>query len=432
MPERTRTTRRQILKNSAGLAAGAFAAPYMLTSQAPGAKQKPSAGQKLTLGLIGVGWIGGHHLKTIVNNKAFKILGISDVDQKHLDWAVNLAGDDCKGYHDYRDLLARDDIDAMIIATPDHWHARMTIDACRAGKDVYCEKPLSLTIQEAKEMVHAVRSNGIVFQTGSMQRSWDCFRQACEWVRSGRIGKLKWVKACIGGGPTCGWATPQPVPDHLDWDRWLGPAPWAEYHPDRCHKQFRWLYDYSGGIMTDWGAHHNDIAQWGMGTDHTGPIKTEPLEYTFPTHGLWDTITSFKIKHTYANGIPLYTVSHADFRGTHFEGTEGWVQVNRSGYKVSDPDIAKEPLGPNDVHLTRSPGFAFHGHYMNWLECIKTRKRPICDVEIGANTAIISHLGNIAARTGKTVEWDPQQQVITNDPSLNRWTDKPYRSPWRL
>ena len=183
--------------------------------------------------------------------------------------------------------------------------------------------------------------------------------------------------------------------------------------------------------MTDWGAHHNDIAQWGIGMSHSGPIKTEPVFAKFPTHGLFDTPTHFEVKHTYANGVVLHTKSHG--RGSvWFQGSDGWVQVGRGFVKASNPDILEEPLGAGDVHLYRVTGNSVHGHHDNWIECIKTRKRPIADVEIGARSVTVCHLGTIALRTGKTIEWDPEKERITNDPSLNSWLHKPYRGPWRL
>ncbi len=421
-------SRRGLLKRGVALAVG----PYMLTSRALGSTGDPSAGERVTLGFIGVGEMGWEHLRTLNRNPAFKLLAAADVDEKHLAMAVSKIGPDGKGYRDYRELLARPDIDAVLIATPDHWHAKIAIDACNAGKDVYCEKPLSLTVAEASAMVRAARRNGTVFQTGSMQRSYTCFRKACEWVRSGRIGKLLWARAGIGGAPICDWEPNQPPPQELDWDFWLGPAPWAEYTPRRANRDFRWFYDYSGGMMTDWGAHHNDIAQWGFGTDHTGPVRTEPIGSEFPTHGLFETARRFEVKHTYANGLILYTASHAPHGGVWFQGTDGWINVNRDGYRLSNPEIEKEPLGRGDVHLRRVPGESYEGHHADWLECIKNRKRPITDVEIGARSAIVCHLGNIAIRSGKTIDWDPVKEEIANDASLNRWLSRPYRAPWRL
>jgi len=423
-------TRRQLLRRGAGWAAGAAAAPYVITSGALGAAGQPSAASRVTLGFIGVNWMGGTHLDILRENQRVQILAISDIDKNHLDKAVGKVGKDCKGYHNYRDLLARPDIDAVVIAVPDHWHALTAIHACEAGKDVYCEKPLSLTIREARAMVNAARRNGTVFQVGSQQRSSDNFRLACELVRSGRIGKLQWARAAVGGAPTCDYQPPQPVPPSLDWDTWLGPAPWAPYTPKRCHVDFRWLYDYSGGKMTDWGAHHNDIVQWGLGMDHTGPVKTEPISAAFPTHGLWDTATSFEVKHTYANGVVLYT-SSGGANGARFQGTDGWIEVNRGHFQTSNPEIQREPLGAGDVHLYRTNGDAYTGHHDDWLNCIATRRRPICDVEIGARSATVCHLGNIAIRTGKTIHWDPEKEEVTNDPSLNRWLSNPYRWPWR-
>jgi predicted dehydrogenase len=419
-------TRRRVLRGGIGMAAGAVAAPYMITSTALGSDGRPSASNRLTLGFIGVGGMGSGHFHAFVSTPDVQVRAVADVYAPHRERAVQHAGKDCTGYNDYRELLARKDIDAVVISTPDHWHALTAIHACEAGKDVYCEKPLSLTIREAREMVTAARRHGTVFQVGSQQRSEGNFRHACELVRSGRIGRLEWASAGIGGGPVGGWEPDQSPPPGLDWNFWLGPAPWAEYTPKRCFGDFRWIYAYSGGKMTDWGAHHNDIAQWGFGTDESGPAKIEPVSARFPADGLFDTATHFEVKHTYASGVVLYTRSHGH-GGVHFQGTDGWIKVDRGHFSASSPEIAQEPLGPGDVHLYRSAG-----HHRDWLECIKTRRRPICDVEIGCRSATVCHLGTIAIRTGKTIEWDPVQEKITNDPGLNRWLDKPYRAPWRL
>jgi len=419
-------TRREVLGRAGRLAAAATAGTYMLTSKALGAESRPAASERITLGFIGVGGMGFGHVKALLDGrKDVEILAVADVYEAHRQRAVQKIGPNCKGYNDYQELLARPDIDAVVVATPDHWHAMAAIHACQAGKDVYCEKPLSLTIREARAMVRAARANATVFQVGSQQRSMSQFRHACELVRNGRIGKLQWMRAAVGGGPTCDLEPAETPPPGLDWNRWLGPAPWADYTPRRCFFTFRWFYDYSGGMMTDWGAHQNDIAQWGNGTDHTGPIKTEPLLAEFPTMGLYETATRFKVKHTYANGVVLYTDS--DGCVNEFHGTDGWINVDRERMVCSDPEIAKEPPGPGEVHLERSGD-----HCANWIECIRARRRPIADVEIGCRSATVCHLGTIALRTGRTIEWDPQREEITNDPSLNRWLSRPYRSPWRI
>ncbi len=423
-------SRRSLLRRGAHLAAGAAAAPYVITSTALGGEGKPAASNRLVLGFIGVGGMGTGHLKSFLERGDVEIVAVADVFEPHRERALELIGEKrslgATGYNDYRELLARRDVDAVVIATPDHWHALTAIHACEAGKDVYCEKPLSLTIREARWMVEAARGNGTVFQVGSQQRSSpQYFRQACEVVRSGRIGRLQRMRAAIGGGPTCGWDADAPPPAGLDWEFWQGPAPWHEFNPRRCPHDFRWFYEYSGGKMTDWGAHHNDIAQWGNGSDDTGPVRTEPVLAEFPTDGLFDTAVRFEVKHTYANGVVLETSSEGN--DVEFHGTDGWIKVNRERIEASKPEILKEPLGAGDVRLYESPG-----HHEDWLNCIRTRSRPIADVEIGCRSVIVCHLGTIALRTGKTIEWDPSAERITNDETLNRWLHKPYRGPWRF
>jgi len=404
--------------------AGMTGIPYMLTSGALGNESKPAASERLALGFIGAGGMGRNHLERFLKVDDVHVTAIADVYAKNRKKAMEQAGMGCKEYSDYRELLARPDIDAVVIATPDQWHALTAIHACEAGKDVYCEKPLSLTIKEARSMVTAARRHGTVFQVGSQQRSDVKFRRACEWVLSGRIGKLEFIKTRIGGGPTCDWEPNEKPPEGLDWNFWLGPAPWAEYTTKRCIYNFRWFYDYSGGKVTDWGAHHNDIAQWGNGTSHSGPVKIETISVTFPTRGLYETAVDFETKMTYANGVVLYMVSEGN--DVEFHGTDGWIKVNRERVITSNPDIEQEPPGSGDVHLYESPN-----HHRDWLNCIRSRKRPICDVEIGCRSVTVCHLANIAMRTGRTVEWNPEKEEITNDANLNRWLSRPYRAPWR-
>lgn len=422
---RNQWTRRQWLTKASRWGLAAAAGPHMITTSALGAGPKAPAGDRLTLGMIGVGGMGTAHLNGLRNLPDVQILAVADVYETHRQKAQEWLGGNVATYNDYRELLARPDLDAVVIATPDHWHAMAAIHACEAGKDVYCEKPLSLTIDEGRRMVEAARRCGTVFQVGSQQRSTPHFRKACELVRSGRIGKLKTMRARIGGAPTCGFEPPRKPPAGLDWNFWLGPAPWADYTPKRCIYTFRWFYDYSGGKMTDWGAHHNDIAQWANDASLGGPVKVEPISVTFPASGLFDTAIQFEVKATYANGVELYTCSSGN--DVEFHGSDGWIKVNRSRLEASDPAILQEPLGPGDVHLYESPG-----HHRDWLNCIKTRRQPICDIEIGHRSVTVCHLENIALRTGRTIEWDPKTETITNDPILNRWLSRPYRTPWRV
>ncbi len=433
MDERRSVTRRQVLKRGVGLAAAATAAPYVLTSRALGGPDSRPANDRIGVGFIGVGGMGRGHLAGFLRYPDVQVVAIADVFEQSRNEAMKKVraayGKEIPAYNDYRELLARKDVDAVLIATPDHWHALTAIHACEAGKDVYCEKPLSYSIREARRMVDAARRNATVFQVGSQQRSCGNFRQACEAVLNGRIGKVQWVRAYIGHGPTCDWEPNAPPPHGLDWNFWLGPAPWAEYTPKRCISDFRWFYDYSGGKMTDWGAHHNDIAQWALGMSLSGPVKTEPVFAKFPTSGLFETAINFEVKHTYSNGVVLHTASDGR-NGIRFQGTEGWIEVARGRLEASDPAILKEPLAAGDLHLYRSPGEDYAGHHRDFLNCVRTRKRPICDVEIGCRSVTVCHLGNIAIRTGRTIQWDPEKEEIVNDPALSRWLDRPYRAPW--
>ncbi|HIE50554.1 MAG TPA: Gfo/Idh/MocA family oxidoreductase [Armatimonadetes bacterium] len=424
-------TRREFLGRMVRSLAGAgvgLTLPTFVSARALGTKGQVPANDRITLGFIGVGGMGSGHLRGFLGNSQVQVLAVCDVYEPHRarakSWVDERYGNsDCAAYKDYRELLDRNDLDAVVISTPDHWHTLISIHACEAGKDVYCEKPLTLTIAEGRALVNAVRRYGRVFQVGSQQRSASNFRFACELVRSGRIGKVHTVRTGFGYGPQGGNAPDQEPPPGLDWNLWLGPAPWGPYNPDRCLYNFRWFWDYSGGKMTDWGAHHNDIAQWGLGMDESGPVEIEG-EGRFPTEGNYETAIWFRIEYTYANGVKLIC---GEGHGAKFEGTDGWVHVDRGFLRAYPEDLLHEPLGPNDVHLYRSPG-----HHQDWLNCIRSRQRPICDVEIGHRSVTVCHLGNIAIRTGRKLRWDPVKEQFIGDPEANRWLSKPYRAPWHL
>jgi predicted dehydrogenase len=388
-----------------------------------------SAGERIRLGYIGIGGQGTGHIHRMIGRRDLQILAVCDVRQTMLDSARELVearystrpefSHSYKGlacYHDYRDLLARDDIDAVVLAPPDHWHAIIAIDSARAGKDIYCEKPMTLTIAEARAMVRAVRRYGRVFQTGSQQRSDSEFLFACEMVRSGRIGELETINVNVGGPSVDCYLPGEPVPGKIDWDRWLGPAPWRPYNGGICDlytaSGWRSYRDYSGGGMTDWGAHHFDIAQWGMGTDHTGPIEVIP-----PDGKDVDRLT-----YKYANGVTVY---HGGGRGVRFNGTEGVVEVNRGYLRTWPQELMYKPIGPNETRLYRSPG-----HYEDWLRCVRTRRRPICDVEIGCRSVTVCHLGNLAYWLKRPLRWNPDEERFVGDDEANRWLDRPKREPW--
>lgn len=434
MPERTSISRRAILRG----AAAAVAAPYIVPASALGRNGWKPPSERITVGFIGIGNMGGGHLGGFLDDKQLQVLAVCDVDAVKRGNARKRTEDKyaadrqagtykgCDEYNEYEKLLERADIDAVLVAVPDHWHAIIAIAACRAGKDVYCEKPLSLTIAEAWAMRDAARRYGRVFQTGSQQRSASNFRVACELVQSGRIGKLVKVNVGVGGPSREKYLPAQPVREGLDWERWLGPAPWQPYNEERCSGSYsggwRHIRDYSGGMMTDWGAHHLDIAQWGLGMDGNGPVEITPL---MPIPDIGGPRDKEGLVYKYANGVPVYHGGEAN--GVLFTGTEGKVEVNRGHLRSWPDDIIREPLGANDVRLYESPG-----HRQDWINCIRSRKRPICDVEVGASSVTVCHLGNIAYWLGRSIKWDPARHQIVGDEEANRWVDRPKRGHWRI
>ncbi|MBI5864065.1 MAG: Gfo/Idh/MocA family oxidoreductase [Planctomycetes bacterium] len=431
----SRPTRRVFLRG-AGVAA---LAPYFVPAAALGKAGRAAPSERITIGLIGIGNMGSGHLSNILAHRELQLVAVCDVDavkrksakeKTEKNYAKERESGTYKGcdeYNEFERLLERVDIDAVLVAVPDHWHAAVAIAACRAGKDVYCEKPLSLTIREAWEMVAVARRYQRVFQTGSQQRSAQNFRYACELVRSGKIGRLIKVNVGIGGPSREKYFTPQPVREGLDWERWLGPAPWQPYHPERCSGDYgggwRHIRDYSGGMMTDWGAHHIDIAQWGIGMDGSGPVEINPPRTPPDIRQTPDPDKGPTLTYKYANGVELI---HGGANGILFTGTDGKVEVNREYFKTWPDEIGKIFIGPNDTHL-----YASSNHFQNWIDCIRARRRPIADVEIGASSVTVCHLGNIAYWLGRPLRWDPAKHAIIGDETASRWLDRPKRGPWR-
>ncbi len=442
-------TRRCFLKTSA-----VVAAPYVIPGSALGADEAVAPSNRIAMGFIGTGNQGTADMRAFLHDERVQVVAVCDVNRQSTGyWMGGVAGREparkivekhyadrqgsgnyagCGAYVDFRDVLARDDIDAVEVATPDHWHAIPVIEAAKAGKDIYCQKPLSLTIAEGRAMSDAVKRYGVVFQTGSQQRSDGNFRRACELVRNGRIGELKTVKCGLPGGradyaKTADRKSPEPVPDGFDYDRWLGPAPYAPYAPARCHVNFRWLYDYSGGQVTDWGGHHPDCAQWGMGTERTGPIEIRKAEAIFPSDELWDTATNYYFEALFRNGVTM-VVSNKVRGGVTFEGTEGWVWANRGRHDAEPKSILDSQIGPDEIHLYKSDH-----HFRNFIDCVISRKEPIAPVEVAHRSITICHLGNIAMRLGLDgLKWDPDTEQILDNPTAARMLSRPYREPWRL
>ncbi len=350
----------------------------------------------------------------------------------------------CKAYTDFRDVLARSDVDAVATVVPDHWHALMTIAAAKAGKDIYCEKPLSLTVGQGQAMVRAVRKHGRIFQTGSQYRSNPLCRFACELVRNGRIGRLQKVTALVPANnaidPGPGW-TPMPVPDGFDYDFWLGPAPTAPYHAGRCFYRFRFIRDYSGGQTTNFGAHAFDIAQCGLGTDRSGPVEFEDAGSEWPPPGgLYNTATKVHFRARYADGVELECVRRKPFWGVRFEGSEGWVNFDYDGVKSQPASIATSKIAAGEIHLPVAAGEGeknvgkdlIFDHVRNFVAAVKGRHDPIEPVEIGHRSATICHLGNIAMLLRRKIRWDPAKEEIVGNAEAAGMLARPMRAPWRL
>jgi predicted dehydrogenase len=419
-------TRREFLK----VAAAGMAAPVVIPASVLGSDARPAPSDRIVVGLIGAGGMGNSHLRSLLGRGEVQVAAICDVDKKKREsakesveerYAKQAQGGTYKGcaaYNDFRELLDRDDIDAIVVATPDHWHALICIAAAKAGKDVYCEKPLSLTIREAREMVNAVRRHNRIFQTGSQQRSSSGFRTACELVRNGRIGKV--ISANVGvGGPSGDCYLPaQPVPPGLDWDLWLGPAPWRPFNKGIHPYSWREYRDYSGGQMTNWGSHHFDIVQWALDMDNSGPVEVVPPD------GKDVKLLTYR----YANGVNVY---HGGFTGKGsgilFTGARGKIWVSRSYLRAEPEEILKQPTGLGEVHLYRSKN-----HHDNWMECIRSRQRPICDVEVGCRSVTVCHVGNLAYWLKRPLKWDPVKEEFVGDDEANRWLDRPKRAPWTV
>jgi predicted dehydrogenase len=376
------------------------------------------------------------------NTGRTQILAVCDVDRPQREqrckeyerwYADEARAGQFKGvaaYNDFRELLAREDIDAVLVATPDHWHALPAIAAARAGKDIYGEKPLSLTIREARAMVDAVRENNRVFQTGSQQRSDARFRRACELVRNGFLGKIQSVYVRVGGPSRPCDLPDQPVPEGLDWNRWLGPAPERGFHSQIHPRTWRAWREYSGGGVTDWGAHHFDIVQWALGMDDSGPVEViPPDDKDHPLLGL-RYANGTMVYHVWgpgANKVPWPSPPQGSNNGITFVGENGWVEVDRQHLRCEPEDLLNELVEDLPQPLQRSPG-----HHRNFLDCVQSRSRPICDVEIGARSVTVCHLANIAYWTKQSFGWDPVKEEILGNAEAAQWLDRERRAPWTI
>ena len=439
------STRRTFLKNTfvAGLFTGISAKSYRATFAA----EAPS--ERVRVGMIGVGNQGGprNNMKYFLNN----IEALCDLDPNYLVEAGAFldkeSGRSAMMVNDYRRLLDSKDLDAVVVTVPDQWHALMTIQACQAGKDVYCEKPLTLVIGEGRPMVDAARENKRVVQTGTMQRSGLEFNYVTKLVQSGAIGKVLRVNVTLPG-PNWIDRAGKPVPDSappagFDYDRWLGPAPYRPYNKNHVHYLFRFYWDYSGGQQTNFGAHHLDVAQWGLGMDASGPISAEGTG-VFNPEGWYETPDQTDINYKYANGVTMNCKQipgvSSNRQGTEFVGEKGTLFVWRGGAVASSPDIFDSLDPPNSLVregnmvkvATSEKRYANVTHVQNFLECVKSRETPSADIEIGHRSATVCHLGSIAVRTGKKINWNPETETIEGDAEASKWLTKEYRKPYSL
>lgn len=432
--------RRRFLKT---LGAGLGAAPLILPASALGRGSRPAPSNRVGLALIGCGGMGGADLMNMLPLPDVDIVAVCDVDRRRREQTrdlvvrrqetqLGLTRPGCDTCNEFERVLERPDVDAVIVATPDHWHAGIAIAAAKAGKDIYGEKPLARTIPEGRDIVRAVRRYGRVFQMGTQTRSHAPVQHAVDLLRNGAIGNIERVECAIpmyGGGALF---APQPVPDGFDYERWLGPAPWAPYQPERTHQFFRVVLDYSGGTITDHGTHRFDVAQWGTGREHTGPVRIEG-EAQYPREGIYDAPTVARFEMTFADGLKYvgYTEPDIALWGVKFHGDEGWLRIPMEAplphhpITASDPRILERRIRPGE-RVTRPSD----NHWRNFIECVKSRALPVQDVEVGHRSTSLPHLGNLAMELGRPLEWDPAREQFVNDPDANARLDRPKREPW--
>ena len=429
-----------ILTRRSFLAAAGAAFPAIIPASARGKDGNEPPSERITLGFIGTGGQGTFLLRNFVKKADAHILAVCDVHTERRNRAKKIVEDayaetfgagsyrGCDTYNDFRDVIARDDIDAVVIAVPDNWHAIPAVMAADAGKDVYGEKPMAVTIAESRAIADAVKRNGIVFQTGSMRRSIERFRSGCELVRNGYIGKLHTIRSSVPTGWGCDPQPVTPVPDGFDYDMWLGPAPWQPHTEMRWNPRPSFILDYGNGMITDLGTHFNDIAQWGHGTDTTGPISVDGRG-EYPTTGLYDTMLHCHIEYEFADGVRMTCVDKDPKPriSARFEGDEGWIDIGYNETTAEPQSLLSKILGPNDQRLYRS-----NDHHKNFLDCVKSRKETAAPAEVGHRSFSLCCMGNISMLLKRKLRWDPEAERFIGDDEANRMLSRSMRAPWKL
>ena len=456
--------RRQFVEKAVGVAGASLAFPYIVPSSALGANGAVAPSNRVTMGFIGVGGMGQAHLRPFIYQPDVQVVAVCDPNRWRREQAQHIVNGEynkqvCTAYNDFRELVARRDIDAICIASLDSWHVLHALAAVRAGKDVYVEKPLGMSIDEIKLLRDEANRYSRVFQFGTQQRSSKEFRLACELVRNGRIGKLQRIKVGVHSGtgtrsgPKVAWPVnswghfaqeipdersglakiePEPVPEWLDYEMWLGPAPSSPYTTARLtYPHWFHISDYSLGYVSGWGVHHIDIAQWGNGTDSTGPVEVSGTAGWPNDDALCDNPTSWDVHYEYANGVSLhYTGSGPGFEGVKhgitFEGPDGWVSVNRGVLETEPKSLMQSQIGPNELHLPVS-----ELHEKNFIDCVKSRARTICPVDVAVRSDTVCQLAWITFKLQqRKLKWDPEKEEFPNDPDANRLMKRTLRSPW--
>ncbi len=431
--------RRQFLKTVA-VAGGAAVAgfPTIVKASALGKDGAVAPSDRIVMAGIGFGMQGPSNMANFLEKPEVQWVAVCDLDTEHLAMAKGMVDKKygnkaCATYHDFRELYRRRDLDAVSIAVPDHWHAILSIAALRAGFDVFGEKPLTHNLREGRALCDAVARYGRVWQTDSWQRSVENFHRAAELVRNGRIGKIERIEVGLPAGHydfagTFGQEALVPPPPNLDYELWVGPAPWWPYCKARVHMNWRWNMDFGGGQYMDWIGHHLDIAHWGMGWDETGPVEIEATG-EFPTSGIYTSPTRYYVRAKYADGTPMVLAGGHDeiWSGTKWIGEYGWIWVDRGQFETEPAGLKRDIVGPDEIRLYKS-----RDHQQNFLDCVKGRAKTIAPAETAHRSASVGHLGVIAMEVGRKIRWDPKTETILGDPEAERLLGHSYRGPWQL
>jgi predicted dehydrogenase len=444
MRVRKNLSRRSFLKKTAGAAVVTAGFPYVVSSSALGRAGNVAASERITVGCVGVGPQGTGVMQNFLGQKDAHVVAICDVKSTRREAVQKIVNDHykgtgCKTYKDFRELMARDDIDVILSATCDHWHVLTALAAVRSGKDVYLEKPMGLSVEQDQTLRAAVHRHGRVFQFGTQQRSERNFRFACELALNGKLGKLHTINVWSPGSSQGGDPTPVPVPEWLDYEMWLGPAPKVPYTKDRCSNSLWWfISDYALGFIAGWGIHPIDIAFWGGGNKVTTPLTVEG-KGNWPTQGICDTAMNWDAVLKYDSGVTMnftgwpcrkewnQRYGRITSHGTAFEGTDGWVHVDRSGINVHPKELLQTEFGPNDLRLPVSGN-----HVRNLLDCVKTRSKPVAHIDDAVQGDILCQISDIAIRLEQKLRWDPKKERFADNDAANRRLSRAMRSPWTL